>query len=149
MFISATGLVITVTASNSFPLVPITITDFADDTDPFDTEALTIAEDAMGLNGKYLSWSQPTPLRVTIAVIPGSDSDIALATLLELNRVGENKASAQDVITMTGQYPGQLPILLTGGAIISGSPISSAASSGRKKTKIYVFGFGNKIGGIG
>ena len=51
-----------------------------------------------------------------------------------------------DVITMTWQYPGQLPNVLSGGAMLSGSPASSAASSGRKKSKAYQFGFGNKVG---
>jgi len=147
--ISATGLVVNIIASNSFPIAPLVITDFADDSDPFDFENLVIAEDSMGLNGDYLVWSSATPLRPTLNVIPGSPSDIVLGTLFELNRVGENKESAQDVITITAQYPGELPILLSGGAITAGAPASSAASSGRKKSKSYSFGFGNKIGGVG
>lgn len=147
--ISATGLVVTILASNSFAIVPLVITEFADDADPFDFENLTIGEDAMGLNGDYLTWASPTPLHPTLNVIPGSTSDKLLATLFELNRVGENKESAGDVISMTAQYPGQLPIVLSGGAILSGSPASSAANSGRIKSKQYGFGFGNKIGGIG
>ena len=144
--ISATGLTITIIASNSFPVVPLIITEFADDSDPFDFENLTIAEDAMGLNGDYVFWTSATPIRPTIAVIPNSESDRRLAALLELNRVGENKAGAGDVITMVGQYPGELPIVLSGGTVLSGSPFSSGASSGRKKSKTYQFGFGNKVG---
>jgi len=147
--ISATGLVVTILASNSFAVVPLVIDEWADDSDPFDFENLTIAQDAMGLNGDYLTWASATPLRPTLNVIPGSTSDQLLGTLFELNRVGENKASAGDVITMTAQYPGQLPIVLSGGALLNGSPASSAASAGRLKSKQYGFGFGNKIGGIG
>jgi hypothetical protein len=147
--ISATGLVVTIIASNSFPVAPIVLNDWADDADPFDFENLTIAADAMGLNGDYLTWSSPTPLRPTLNVIPGSESDKKLGLLFELNRVGEDKTGAGDVITMTGQYPGHLPIVLSGGAILNGSPASSAASSGRIKSKAYQFGFGNKVGGIG
>ena len=147
--IGATGLVINIIASNSFPLVPLQITDFADDADPFDFENLTIAEDAMGLNGDYLTWSNANPLHPTLNVIPGSPSDKKLALLFELNRVGENKESAGDVISMVAQYPGQLPIILSGGAILNGSPVSSASNTGRIKSKQYGFGFGNKVGGIG
>lgn len=147
--ISATGLVVTIIASNSFPIAPLVITDWADDADPFDFENLTIAEDSMGMNGQYLTWSSPQPLRPTLNVIPGSESDQRLGLLFELNRVGEDKEGAGDVITMTAQYPGELPILLSGGSMLSGAPATSAASSGRKKTKPFTFGFGNKTGGIG
>lgn len=144
--ISATGLVVTILASNSFPIIPLVITDFADDNNPLDFEELTIAEDSMGLNGDYLYWTTPTPIRPTLSVIPGSESDLKLASLFELNRVGENKEGANDVITMTLQYPNELPVVLSGGGMLSGSPVSSAASSGRKNSKNYGFGFGNKIG---
>ena len=125
------------------------IVDFADDSDPFDFENLVIAEDAMALNGNYLTWASANPLRLTLNVIPGSTSDILLGTLFGLNRVGENKTSAGDVITMIAQYVGELPILLSGGSMLSGAPASSAASSGRKKSKPYQFGFGNQVGGVG
>lgn len=144
--ISASGLTVLILASNSFPIAPLIINDFADDTDPFDFENLTIADDAMGLNGDYVYWTNPTPIRPTLAVIPGSVSDKLLASLFELNRVGQNKTGAGDVITMTALYPGELPIVLSGGGMLSGSPFSSASSSGRRKSKTYQFGFGNKVG---
>lgn len=144
--ISASGLVVSILASNSFSIIPIIITQFADDADPFDFENLTIAEDGMGLNGDYVYYTNPTPIRPTLNVIPGSEDDKKLALLFELNRVGQNKEGANDVITMTAQYPGELPIILSGGGILSGAPASSAASAGRKKSKPYQFGFGNKVG---
>ena len=148
MSIAATGLVVTIIASNSFPVVPLVITDFADDADPFDFEDLVVAEDAMGLNGDYVYWTVATPVRPILNVIPGSESDKRLALLLELNRVGQNKEAAADVITMTAEYPGREPVVLTGGAILGGPPAKSAASSGRLKSQGYRFGFGNKVGGI-
>ena len=144
--ISATGLIVTVTASVSFP-VPVTLSEFADDADPFDFDNLVIGETAMALNGTLVGWSVANPINPTLNVVPGSEEDQFLGLLLELNRVGRGKSVAGDVITMTAQYPGdELPIILTGGQIISGSPASSAASSGRIKSKAFGFSFENRVG---
>jgi len=101
--ISGFGLVVSILASNSFP-VGLLISDFADDSDPFDFPVLQIGDSGMGLNGDLVVWQKPNPIKVTLNVIPGSFSDINLAILLEANRTGKNKSSARDVITMTGIY---------------------------------------------
>lgn len=144
--ISSTGLVITITASQSFPDVPIVITQFSDDADALDFADHTAGAGAMGLNGDGLYWSTPNSITVDINVIPGSDDDAKLASLYALNRIGENKTSAADTITMTGTYPGRPPITLTEGWITTGSPAQSAASTGRQKTKKYGYGFPNLTG---
>ena len=100
----------------------------------------------MGLNGDLVSWSKPTPIRATVAVVPGSNSDINLAVLLEANRVGRGKVGARDIITFTAVYPAGNFITLQNGAIISGTPASSVASSARFKSKTYAFAFENRIG---
>ena len=145
MDISASGLVISIFASNTIPIAQ-PLSNFSDDADPFDMEALTIGEDAINLNGDYISWNNPTVMRPVFNVVPGSPTDILLSTLLHANRVGPGKPSAKDNIILTVIYPGLLSFLLKDGAIISGSPGIGAAAVGRQKSRTYTFGFGSLLG---
>lgn len=145
MNISASGLIVNIFASNTIP-IPQELSDWADDADPFDMEALTVGEDAINLNGDYILWNNPTVMRPVFNVIPGSPTDILLSTLLHSNRVGPGKASAQDVIILDVIYPGLTKFTLNDGAIISGSPGIGAASAGRQKSRSYTFGFGALLG---
>lgn len=140
--ISAFGLQVQVKASNTFP-AGFTVTEFADDSDPFDIPSLTILESAMGMNGDLVTWSKANPLIINIAVIPGSDDDRNLAALFEQNRVGKGKNGARDVITMTGIYPSERTITLSNGKISAGMPGEGVASAGRMKSKVYSFVFEN------
>lgn len=145
--ISGFGLIVNILASNTFP-VGLLLTEFADDSDPFDIPSLQIADKAMGLNGDLITWSKANPILITLNVIPQSVSDLNLAILLEANRVGRGKTGARDIITMTGIYPNGSPIILTNGAITDGIPGSPVASSGRLKSKTYQFAFENKAVGL-
>src|SRR5574343_1608278 len=102
--ISGFGLQIQVIASVTFPS-GFTLTQFADDADPFDLPSIQIADKAMGLNGDLVVWSKANPIPVTVNVIPGSDDDKNLAILYDANRVGRGKVSARDEITLVGIYP--------------------------------------------
>ena len=133
--ISGYGILASIIASKTFP-VALVFDQFADDIDPLDIPS----------NGDLVSWSKPTPIRATVAVVPGSNSDINLAVLLEANRVGRGKVGARDIITFTAVYPAGNFITLQNGAIISGTPASSVASSARFKSKTYAFAFENRIG---
>lgn len=140
--ISAYGLRIQLVASVTFP-AGITLSQFADDADPFDLPSLQIKDKAMGSNGNLITWSKANPIAVTLAVIPGSDNDRELAVLFENNRVGQGKNSAYDEITLTGIYPDGRTITLSPGVITDGMPGDSMASAGRKKSKVYGFAFEN------
>lgn len=144
--ISGFGLSASIIASKTFPIA-LYLTEFADDTDPFDIPSLQIADKAMGLNGDLLTWSKPNPINATLSVVPGSFTDINLAILLEANRVGKGKIGARDVITLTVFYPAGNFIIVQNGAITDGPPSSSVASSARLKSKTYGFTFENRIGG--
>jgi hypothetical protein len=143
--ISGFGLQVQIVASNTFP-AGITLTQFADDSDPLDVPSLQIADKAMGLNGDLIVWSKANPLAATINVIPDSDDDVNLNILFEANRVGRGKVSAQDVITMTIIYPDGSVKTLTQGKPTDFMPARSVASAGRQKTRPYVFAFENAIG---
>lgn len=145
--ISGFGLQINLIASVTFP-VGLLLTQFSDDSDPFDFPSLQIADKAMGLNGDLIQWAKANPIIVTLNVIPQSFSDLNLAILLEANRVGKGKQGARDIITMTAIYPNGSPIILTNGVITDGLPGSAVASAGRLKSKSYSFAFENKTGGL-
>lgn len=140
--ISAYGLSITITASNTFPQ-GITITEFADDGDPIDTPSQQVKDTAMGLNGRLMAWSTANPIVRTVTCIPGSDDDRNLQVLLEANRVGQGKRSVNDVITMVTTYPNGRTETCTQGTITEGMIGQSVASAGRLKTKSYTFAFEN------
>lgn len=142
--VSAVGTKITIVAVPTYPY-GITISSFADDTNPLDATELTVADFTMGLNGDLVLNRRPTPISVGVNVIANTDEDKALEMLLDSNRVAKNKVSVTDAITMTVQYPDGMTKVLTNGAIISGAVINSIASSGKFKTKHYTFVFEGKV----
>lgn len=140
--ISVFGARVQLVASATFPS-GITITQFADDADPFDTPSLQIRDKSMGVNGDLIAWSKANPLGLTISVVPNSEDDDNLAVLFEANRVGKGKQGARDVISVTALYPDGRSVSFTQGVITDGMPANSAASSGRMKSKTYTFAFEN------
>ena len=140
--ISGYGLQVRLIASITFP-VGMSLTEFADDADPFDLPSLQIRDKAMGLNGDLLVWSKANPINLTINVIPDGVDDTNLAILFESNRVGRGKLNVRDIITLTGIYPDGAIIQLNNGYITDGIPANSVASAGRLKTKPYMFTFQN------
>lgn len=141
--ISGYGLRLRLVASITFP-AGIDITQFADDTDPFDLPSIQIKDKAMGLNGDLVTWTKANPLLTSIALIPGSDDDKNLAVLFEANRAGKGKAPANDVISVTGIYQDGSTVQFSEGAITDGMPGKGVASAGRLKTNVYQFAFENR-----
>lgn len=140
--ISAFGIRVRLVASVTFP-AGIDITQFADDADSLDVPQQQIADKAMGVNGDLVTWSKANPLLVTLNIIPASDDDRNLSVLLEANRVARGKRGARDVITLTAVYPDGTTQTWSLGRITDGMPGKALASSGRMKTKPYMFAFEN------
>jgi hypothetical protein len=140
MDVSASGIVLNVRGSVTFP-GGITVTAFADDTDPLDFPDIAAATAASNVNGDLVSWTAPVPITVTLAIIPGSEDDNNLGILYNANRASKGRKTARDVITITGTYPDGSTVTLTDGVITSGNPGKGVASSGRLKTRSYVFAF--------
>lgn len=138
--ISGFGFRINLIASNTFPS-GVTVSQFADDGDPFDVPAAQLADKAMGLNGDMVTWSAPAPIEVTINVIPGSEDDRNLEAIAEANRVSKGKSSARDVITAVGMYPDGRIRTFSKGVMTNAMVADGIASSGRMKTKQYTFAF--------
>ena len=143
--ISGFGIEARLVASVTFPN-GFTITEFSDDADPIDIPSQQIADKAMTLNGDLVTWSTANPIPLTLNVIPGSEDDLNLAILLEANRVGQGKTAVGDVLTFTSTTPGAegRTLTLTNGRITDGMISNGVASSGRFKSKAYIFSFENK-----
>lgn len=144
MDISGYGLRANVKASITFPN-GFDVTEWADDTDPLDSESIQIRDKAMGLNGDLVTWSKATPLPIAMGVIPNSEADKNLAALFEANRSGKGKTGVRDVVTITWVYPDGSTATFTEGAITDGPATLSVASAGRIKTNVYKFAFENRV----
>jgi hypothetical protein len=140
--ISAFGIRVRLVASATFP-AGIDLTQFADDGDSLDIPQQQIADKAMGVNGDLVVWSRANPLTLTINLIPGSDDDRNMSVLLEANRVARGKRGARDTITLTAVYPDETTQTWSLGRITDGIPGKALASSGRMKSKPYMFAFEN------
>ena len=139
--VSGFGTVVNLVADLTFTQ-GLTLTQFADDTDPLDFAAIAIADKSMGANGDLIVWAKATPLPMVLNVIAGSDDDINLSILANANRVGPGKVSAGDVIYVTVIYPDGSSQSLTGGRLIE-APFgkSIAGTTFKLKTKTYTFAF--------
>lgn len=142
--ISGFGLSVTLIASETFP-VGITITEFADDADPFDTPSRQISDVAMGLNGDLVSWKTPNIYQLTLNVIPNSESDKNLAMLAFTNSIGKNKSPVNDIISAVVSYPDGKTTKYINGTLTDAMDENSVGSSGRLKSKTYIFKFEDRV----
>lgn len=139
------GTVISIVASVTFP-AGITITNFADDSDPLDFASVKIGDAAMGVNGDLITWAKAVSKPMVLNVIPGSQDDVNLSILANANNASVGKASANDVITATVVYPDASTVTHTNGVITDAMLGKSIASAGRLKTKTYAFAFESNTG---
>ena len=139
--ISGFGVVVNLIASNTFP-AGLTITQFADDSDPLDFASIAIADKAMGANGDLLVWAKATPLPMVLNVVAGSEDDVNLGILANANRVAQGKSSAADVLYATVIYPdGTVSTRVEGRITDAMFGKSIAGTSFRLKTKSYAMTF--------
>ena len=142
--ISLFGLTAHIVASRTFP-TGFTVTEFADDQDPFDSPSVMLADKGMGINGDLVVWQKPAVMEITINVIPNSVADRNLSILMEANRTSKVKGRVRmDDVTITAAYPDGRTVTLSSGFIVDGTPIIAGQTSGRMKTRNYHFVFENK-----
>lgn len=140
--VSGTGTRIHLVASSTYP-IGIVLTQFSDDADAIDIPQLEIGSTKMGVNGDLIKWQKPIEIKANVNIVPGGQDDILLGVLLQANRIGRGKLSANDNVIMTVTYPDGRIIILNDGIITGGSPGLSISSEARYKTKPYSFSFGN------
>lgn len=138
--ISGFGLTVSLIASNTFP-VGLLLTQWPDDQDAISFPDIEIADMQMGVNGDAVSWSKAVPIKLTLAAIPDSPTDLQLAVLLQANRVGVNKIGARDIIQCVVIQGNSNIGTFTNGIITGGPSFNGVQSTGRMKTKIYTFSF--------
>jgi hypothetical protein len=138
--ISAFGARVILRASVTFPQ-GVNLTQFSDDTDPFDIPTQEIGTATMGVNGDMIYASKATPVPITVSVIPNTDDDKNLDVLAMANTVGRGKQSARDIITITVVYPDGSQCTFSQGKLTNSSLAPGASSAGRLKTRVYTFAF--------
>lgn len=135
---SHNGAIYTISASNTLANVPVPISAFPKDTDPFDVPNTDIADMEIGTNGDEISWTVQNPVESTLAVIPATDDHEILQTIYNANRSEKGSPSAKDVITLVRILPNGETTTMKG-KITSGPATTSLASSGKIKTPTYGF----------
>lgn len=137
---SGFGIKVQLLATFTFP-AGITITEFADDADSIDIPSRQIGDASMGVNGNLIGWKRATVIPLTLNVIPGSVDDQNLNILAQANEPGINKTPINDSITITVMYPDGTKGLYLNGLITDVMSGKSLASTGKLKTRAYVFKF--------
>lgn len=137
---SAFGVIVSLQASISFP-AGFDVSFFADDADPIDLPQLQISDKAMGMNGDLVTWSKANPIPLTLNVLPENDENDNLNVLAQSNRAVRGRRPVRDIITATITYPSGRVLRLLRGKLTDAPIGDSVASSGRIKSKAYVFTF--------
>ena len=138
------GTIATVSASNTLP-IPQPITHFSDDADGMDLPEVAVSEMVMGTNGDAGTYSVAAPIALTVNLLPNTSSHQVMNVIFEANRPEKGKRPARDKITLTRIAPDGSTLVLSGGVIISGTPATSMASSGRLKTASYKMKFAKMV----
>lgn len=139
--ISHLGTVVTLSASKTTGGSPISLTAFPDDADPFDIPEVDVAEYEIGTNGDVATWSVNKRIEVTLSILPCTEDNEVMLSLVATNRPQKGKPITKDVITLTRVSPNGEVIVLGKGRLLSASVSSSMQSSGRYKTPTYKFAF--------
>lgn len=136
--VSHNGAIYTISASNTFANVPLPITAFPKDTDPFDVPNTDICDLELGTNGDAISWTVQNPIESSLSVIPATDDHETLQAIYNANRTEKGSPSANDQITLVRILPNGETTTLKG-IMTSGPATTSLASSGKIKTPVYMF----------
>lgn len=137
---SHNGAIFTIAASETTAGIPIPITAFPKDTDPFDVPNTDIGDMELGTNGDEIFWSQTNPVDATCAIIPATDDHEIMQRIFDANRPGKGFSIFKDKITVVRVLPNGETTTMKG-RIVSGPATTSLASSGKIKTPTYGFKF--------
>jgi hypothetical protein len=143
--ISGFGAGIYVLALESFPS-GFKLSQFADDQDPISSDNIDAVGYEMLYDGSIFFYDKAAPIKISVAVIPGSDDDTNLKILLQSKKGTVSLLPIDDVTSMVITYPNNGFVTLSNGSIISGPLVDSIQSSGRKKSNVYTFLFGSFAG---
>lgn len=133
----------------------ITLSHFADDSNPIDVDQIEVTGHGINVNGELVTWEKPTAYIVSVSVLAGTEEATSLNTLLETShaRAGANfvlaptvtltkKIGVRNILGIITSDDGET---YTNGRIVSGPAGTSVDSEGRKTSQTYTFVFENKI----
>ena len=136
--VSHNGAIYTISASNTLANVPVPITAFPKDTDPFDVPNSDIMDIEIGTNGDAITWSVQNPVESTVAIIPATDDHELMQLIFNSNRAEKGSPSANDEITVVRVMPNGETTTFKG-RMTGGPATTSLSSSGKIKTPTYSF----------
>lgn len=147
--ISAVGAKVTINPSAGSAIV---VTEFSDEGTPFDAGDIDVSENNKNLNGQMISSRKPAVYPVTVSVIPGSDSDVKLQSLLQKASImpgGITPISNLKINSIVLSVPAIDQSGATGnssrvykwtnGRIKSGPTGPSTSAEGRQSARTYTF----------
>ena len=133
------------------------VLEFSDEGTPVEFSDLEVCGYAMTLNGELVTWTKPSPVTMSITVIPGSDSDQRMRNVLIAGHVGGKKGKAIDqqyvhITSATLEVPsittngivnaaGKQSFTMSNGRLYAGSPGMGSNAEGKMSAKTYRFVF--------
>lgn len=151
--VSFTGATIVISAD---AIGSTTITEFYDEGSPLQCSEIEVTGNSLTLNGTLVTWAKPSAYVVSVTVVPESENDNSLRTLLEKSHVkhassGTTVYSVDPVAvdtTMTIKAPGismdhktKREYTFSAGRILSGPSAISANAEGKLSGNTYTFIF--------
>ena len=133
-------------AGSTVTVAGITIKDFMDDANPVEFQDVELSGVGINLNGNMIRYAKPTPIMMSVTVIPNSDSDKALFSLWKKYRIAEKwqsqwgeSLSASVDCANGGGFSGS--VKLSNGTMVSGPAGISATAEGKMQGRTYTFAF--------
>lgn len=143
--VSGFGTGITIVALQSFPM-GFSLSQFADDQDPLVVEEIEPTGFEMLYDGSLFAFDKAAPIKITVALIPGSADDINCKILLQARKGSASLIPLPDTTVMAITYPDGGRVIMSNGTIYKGPMADSITVGSRKKGNMYSFVFGSFAG---
>lgn len=133
-------------SGSTLTIAGILIQDFMDDKNPFEVQDADATNIEWSCNGKMIRTVKPTAVMISVTVIPGSSSDLALRRIWRrcMCNNGDVSLGAADqeltcsIVPKNPHIPGYQ---FSHGTCVSGSPAASVSAQGKAGGNTYTFAF--------
>lgn len=121
----------------------VTVTQFADDSQPFSVTNTSTAHTQFDVNGDFVKTRKWGPIEIAISVIGGSEDDYKLWMLLQDTKPGSSKSPAEvkELFNEATLFTGVKKITLKDGMMIDGPDSLNVSQEGRITASTYTFQF--------
>lgn len=139
--VSSIGINIRLIASQTFPL-GINLNAFPEEGENGPGDSTEIANNASGVNGDLIVWKVTNGIEYTLNLIPNTEQEALMDTLLQANRGAKNRFPKKDVITIVEINPVTGVIKTYKNGWIKSGPVGYRyGNDGRIRNKAYSFVF--------